>query len=115
MAGGGRARLPIIHKSVSWTLADGAMTLEVVVPPNATATVHLPGATTEDVTEGGMAVGEAVTNIAAAGIDDIGERGNRCVQQPPLLERLESGEGRIEPPPPSPSMWREAGAVSYPK
>ncbi len=36
-----------------WEVKDGKMTMEVEVPANTTATVRLPGARAEDVTEGG--------------------------------------------------------------
>jgi len=41
----------------SWKIEDGVFSLEVVIPPNVAATVHLPS--TEDVSEGGRPVGEA--------------------------------------------------------
>ncbi len=49
-----------------WKVLGGAMTLEVVVPPNTTATVRLPGATAEDVTEGGVPASgaEGVSEVA---------------------------------------------------
>jgi alpha-L-rhamnosidase len=43
--------------SSSWKIEDGLFSLEVLIPPNATATVHLPS--TEGVSEGGRPVGEA--------------------------------------------------------
>jgi alpha-L-rhamnosidase len=42
-----------------WTVTGGTMRLEVAVPPNTTATVHLPEATAGTVTEGGLPAGEA--------------------------------------------------------
>jgi alpha-L-rhamnosidase len=40
------------HVASGWQLADGKFTLSVEVPPNATATVRLPNAKLEQVTEG---------------------------------------------------------------
>lgn len=44
----------------SWDLGDGRLTVHVIVPPNTSATVRLPGATLGQVREGRVAVGEAV-------------------------------------------------------
>ncbi|HEX5973637.1 MAG TPA: alpha-L-rhamnosidase C-terminal domain-containing protein, partial [Rubrobacteraceae bacterium] len=41
----------------SWRTEDGRFVLEVLIPPNTTATVHVPS--TDDVTEGGSPVDEA--------------------------------------------------------
>ncbi len=40
----------------SWEVKDGKMTMSIEVPANTTATVRLPGAKVEDVTEGGKPV-----------------------------------------------------------
>lgn len=40
--------------SSSWEIADGAITLNVTVPVNTTAEVHVPAARAEDATEGGV-------------------------------------------------------------
>jgi alpha-L-rhamnosidase len=47
------------------------MRMEVVIPPTATATVTLPGATVSDVLEGGgpLAEAEGVTAVAQVGTD----------------------------------------------
>ncbi len=52
----------------AWKLADGRLTLEVTVPANATATVHVPAGGPEAVTEGGRPAGraEGVTFLKAA-------------------------------------------------
>jgi alpha-L-rhamnosidase len=42
--------------SSSWKIEDGRFSLEVLIPPNTTATVHVPS--TEGVSEGGRPVGE---------------------------------------------------------
>ena len=42
--------------SSAWTIADGRFDLAVEVPPNARATVTLPGARLASVTEGGAAL-----------------------------------------------------------
>ena len=42
--------------SSSWKIEDGRFSLEVLIPPNTTATVHLPS--TDGVSEGGRPVGE---------------------------------------------------------
>jgi alpha-L-rhamnosidase len=63
--GGGLTEARATHQSPygevvsGWKVEDGTMTQEVVVPPNATATVHLPGATAGQVTEGGASLAEA--------------------------------------------------------
>jgi alpha-L-rhamnosidase len=43
--------------SSSWKIEDGRFVLEALIPPNTTATVHVPS--TDDVTEGGSPVDEA--------------------------------------------------------
>jgi alpha-L-rhamnosidase len=70
--GGGLTEARASHQSPygevvsGWKVTGGTMTLEVVVPPNATATVHLLGATAGQVTEGGEPAGESegVSHIA---------------------------------------------------
>jgi alpha-L-rhamnosidase len=63
--GGGLTEARATHQSPygevvsGWKVAGGTMTLEVVVPPNTTATVHLPGATAASVTEGSVSLDEA--------------------------------------------------------
>ena len=42
-----------------WTHEGGKFTLDLVVPPNTTATVYLPAASAAAVTEGARPVGEA--------------------------------------------------------
>jgi alpha-L-rhamnosidase len=41
------------HVESGWKIVDGKMTLRVEIPPNTTATVKLPGASLQDVSEGG--------------------------------------------------------------
>jgi hypothetical protein len=43
----------------SWTREGGKFTLDLVIPPNTTATVYLPATSAAAVTEGGRPVGEA--------------------------------------------------------
>jgi alpha-L-rhamnosidase len=43
--------------SSSWKIEDGLFSLEVLIPPNTTATVHVPSK--DDVSEGGRPLGEA--------------------------------------------------------
>jgi alpha-L-rhamnosidase len=52
-----------------WSIRSGKFSLAVEVPPNSTATVRLPGASQNDVREGGrpLAVGSGVTRISAEG------------------------------------------------
>ena len=55
----------------SWKLAvGGAMTLDVTVPPNTTATVRLPGARANKVQESGHPLAEAKGVGAAQQLDD---------------------------------------------
>jgi len=71
--GGGLTQARATHQSPygevvsGWKVADGNMTLELAVPPNATASVHLPGATAESVTEGSVTAGDA------AGVRDVAQ------------------------------------------
>lgn len=44
---------------VDWRLAGDALTLEVIVPPNTTATAHIPARSAEAVTESGRPLAEA--------------------------------------------------------
>jgi alpha-L-rhamnosidase len=72
--GGGLTEARASHQSPygevvsGWKVTGGTMTLEVVVPPNATASVHLPGASVGDVTEGAVPAAEAegVSDVAQA-------------------------------------------------
>jgi alpha-L-rhamnosidase len=72
--GGGFTRARASHESIygpvssGWEIKDGRFVLEVEVPPNSSATVHLPSAKLEEVTESGIQAS------AAAGI-------TRSVQQ----------------------------------
>jgi len=82
--GGGLTEARATHQSPygevvsEWTMADGAMTLEVAVPPNATATVHLLGAAADMVTEGGVPAREApgVRTLAPGEGEAIAEVGS---------------------------------------
>jgi alpha-L-rhamnosidase len=62
-------RTPYGSAASGWTLTGGRMRVTVRVPPNARATVHLPGARVGAVTEGGRAVGAAdgVTSATQSG------------------------------------------------
>ena len=57
-----RAGLNTMYGTVAsaWEMRDGQYTLEVTVPPNASATVRLPRATLDQVTESGTPLGKAV-------------------------------------------------------
>jgi alpha-L-rhamnosidase len=50
----------------AWRVRDGALTWEVTIPPNCTATLHIPATKTARVTEGGrpLAAGNGVTLVA---------------------------------------------------
>ena len=52
----------------SWEVKDGAMTVKIEIPANTTASVRLPGARVEDVTEGGKALGSsaAISGVSQA-------------------------------------------------
>jgi alpha-L-rhamnosidase len=52
-----------------WRLADGKITVSVVIPPNTTATVRLPNAKRADVREGGkrLDASEAISNVVQDG------------------------------------------------
>jgi alpha-L-rhamnosidase len=45
--------------ATEWRLEGGGLALKVMVPPNTTATVYVPGAASSSVTEGGIAVDRA--------------------------------------------------------
>ncbi len=57
----------------AWEIRDGQVTLEVTIPPNASATVSLPGAILERVTESGTPLGNA------AGINSTRQVGDTVV------------------------------------
>ena len=46
-------RSPYGEVSTSWKRSDADMTIDVRVPPNTTAALHLPGARTSEIEEGG--------------------------------------------------------------
>ena len=77
-----RASLNTMYGTVAsaWETRDGQFTLEVTVPPNASATVSLPGAILERVTESGTPLGKA------AGISGTRQAGDTVV--------VEIGSGR---------------------
>jgi len=54
----------------SWEVKDGTMTMKVEIPANSSATVRLPGARVEDVTESGKALGSGAAISGAKQIDD---------------------------------------------
>ena len=57
--------------SSGWEIADGKLTLKIEVPANTTATVRLPGAKVEDVTEGGKLL-QGARQIEDAAFVDVG-------------------------------------------
>jgi alpha-L-rhamnosidase len=77
-----RASLESMYGTVAsaWEIRDGRFVLEVTVPPNAYATVTLPRARLDQVTEGGTPLGSAA-----------GVRGTRQVQDQAVVE---IGSGR---------------------
>jgi alpha-L-rhamnosidase len=66
-------RTPYGDAASGWTLTGGRMHVTVRVPPNARATVHLPGARVGAVTEGGRAV------ATADGVTSATQRGDTAV------------------------------------
>jgi len=56
-----------------WEIKDGRFRLDVEIPPNTTATVRLPNARVESVSEGGAPLGRA------AGVSQVAQDG-RSVQ-----------------------------------
>lgn len=52
-----------------WRIEEGRLEMKVVIPPNTTATVHVPGAVAGDVTESGAAAAEA------EGVKRVGDEG----------------------------------------
>jgi len=69
-----------------WKAGDGLMRVEVVVPPNATATVTLPKASEKTVTEGGRPLAKA------QGLTSVSQKGTAVVA------RIGSGTYRFEYP-----------------
>ncbi|MBN1630465.1 MAG: alpha-L-rhamnosidase, partial [Thermoleophilia bacterium] len=75
MPGGGLTWARATYASVrgpiasGWAIEGGRMRMEVVIPPTATATVTLPGATAGDVLESGgpLAEAEGVTTVTQTG------------------------------------------------
>ncbi len=63
--GGGLTHARAVYQSVrgqivsAWQMEDAAMRLEIEVPPNTTATIRLPNARLERVTESGVALAQA--------------------------------------------------------
>jgi alpha-L-rhamnosidase len=57
------------HAESSWSIADGQIKLTVVVPPNTTAEVLLPGAEVGTVTESGSALADAEGVSEANAVD----------------------------------------------
>ena len=66
----------------AWQLSEGEFRLRVTVPPNTTATVHLPAANGAEVSEGGKPV------EGAEGVELVGRSGEEAV--------LSVGSGRYE-------------------
>ena len=68
--GGGLTWAKAEHQSMygkinsSWRVQDGIMTLNVVIPPNTSASVYLPNTTLETVTESGKAIRSAKNIIS---------------------------------------------------
>jgi len=77
-----RASLNTMYGTVAsaWEIRDGHFSLEVTIPPNASATVSLPGAILERVTESGTPLGKG------AGISSTRQAGDTVV--------VEIGSGR---------------------
>jgi alpha-L-rhamnosidase len=75
-----RARHETMYGPVAsaWTIKDGTFTLDVEVPPNATATVRLPGAHLADVTEGdhALAAGNGIASSRQDGEAAVVEIGS---------------------------------------
>jgi alpha-L-rhamnosidase len=82
--GGGFTRTSASHMSpyglvsTDWTLRGRGLRLVVVIPPNATATIRLPGAKMTRVTEGGrtLATGAGITALHQEGADTAVETGS---------------------------------------
>lgn len=53
-------RGPIVSE---WKKENGSLILETAIPPNTTATVHIPATRPEDVTEGGVAVADKSPHV----------------------------------------------------
>ncbi|PYM97450.1 MAG: alpha-L-rhamnosidase, partial [Candidatus Rokuibacteriota bacterium] len=70
-----RASLNTLYGTVAsaWQLGDRQFTLDVTIPPNASATASLPGAILERVTESGTPLGKA------AGISSIRQGGDTVI------------------------------------
>ena len=75
-----RASLNSVYGDVAsgWNVEGGRLDVTVTVPPNTKATVRLPGATLQDVTESGTAVASAagVSNAYQEGEDVVVEIGS---------------------------------------
>jgi alpha-L-rhamnosidase len=54
----------------SWEVRDGTMTMKVEIPANTSATVSLPGARLEDVSEGGKGLGSSMSVSGARQAED---------------------------------------------
>ncbi|HUC84120.1 MAG TPA: alpha-L-rhamnosidase C-terminal domain-containing protein, partial [Candidatus Acidoferrales bacterium] len=66
-----RAEYESIHGKIvsDWKIKGGQFTLHVLIPPNTTATVCLPGAGVADVREGGLPA------IKAPGVTSFSQQG----------------------------------------
>jgi alpha-L-rhamnosidase len=63
--------------ATSWRLVDGALELDVTVPPNATGRVYVPASSPENVTEVGS--GRPVTAAEAPSVSLVGTEGDRVM------------------------------------
>jgi alpha-L-rhamnosidase len=67
MSAKGSLETPYGRIESHWRIDAGRFLLDVTVPPNATATVYLPGSSVKDATESGkaLAMAEGVSNVRA--------------------------------------------------
>ncbi len=87
------ARYDSVHGPIAaaWRLADGRLTLDLTIPANTTATVHVPAPDGAAVTEGGLPAGEAaeVTPLrreGGAAVFAVGSGSYRFVAAPYAVE-----------------------------
>jgi alpha-L-rhamnosidase len=65
-----RTRYRSIHGTIvsNWRVENGVLRLDATVPPGSTATLYLPSAAPEAITENGQAVARA-TGLKVAGVE----------------------------------------------
>src|SRR5205823_12763118 len=82
--------------SSSWQLTDGSFSLNVDIPPNTTATVHLPGAKLADVLESGQPVSGAsgITGARQDGDSVVLEAGSGSYRF--TFRSIEANKGQLE-------------------